>query len=91
MGLAIIFFAATVAVSGPSGEPVEGADRAQIRCKPAPYYVADKGERPRTRKALLTGTRVPIRRGHSDRRARPCHLMVAPTPPQSLGPMKVLD
>ena len=91
MGLAVFFFAATVAVSGPSGEPVEGAERSQIRCKPAPYYVAEKSDRQRVRKTILTGSRVPIRRGYNERRARPCHLMLAPLPPQGFGPLKVAE
>lgn len=91
MGLTALFFAATVAVSGPSGEPVEGSERAQVRCKPAPYYVADKGENQRVRKTILTGSRVPIRRGYQDRRARPCHLMFSPMAPQGFGPLKVAE
>lgn len=92
MSFSALIFAATVVVSGPSGEPVEGVDRAaQIRCRPAPYHVAQKGERPKAQKTILTGTRVPIRRGWNDRRARPCHLMHAPMIPHGYGPLKVAE
>lgn len=91
MSFAALIFAATVVVSGPSGEPVDATERAQIRCRPAPYFVADRGERQKTQKTILTGTRVPIRRGWYERRARPCHLMHAPTPPGGFGPLKVAD
>ena len=93
MGFAALIFAATVVVSGPSGEPVDSAERAaaQIRCKPAPYYVADRGQRQKAQKTILTGTRVPIRRGWYERRARPCHLMHNPMLPHGYGPLKVAD
>lgn len=92
MTLAAFIFAATVAVSGPSGEPIDATERAQIRCRPAPYFVADRGgDRQKAHKTILTGTRVPIRRGWYERRARPCHLMHAPTPPGGFGPMKIAD
>ena len=93
MSFSALIFAATVVVSGPSGEPVDSLERAaQIRCRPAPYHVAQKGEvGQKMRKTILTGTRVPIRRGWHDRRARPCHLMFAPTIPNGYGPLKVAD
>ena len=93
MSFAALIFAATVVVSGPSGEPIDTADRAaQVRCRPAPYHVAQKGEQPqKMRKTILTGSRVPIRRGWHERRARPCHLMHAPMIPQGYGPLKVAD
>lgn len=91
MSLAAFIFAATVVVSGPSGEPVDATERAQVRCRPAPYFVAERGERQKAQKSILTGTRVPIRRGWYERRARPCHLMHAPMPSGGYGPLKVAD
>ena len=92
MGFAAFIFAATVVVSGPSGEPVDSAERAaQSRCRPAPYHIAERGDRQKVRKTILTGSRVPIRRGWHERRARPCHLMHAPMIPQGFGPLKVAD
>jgi hypothetical protein len=93
MGFTALIFAATVVVGGPSGEPVDSVERAaQIRCRPAPYHVAQKGEqRQKMQKTILTGSRVPIRRGWHERRARPCHLMNAPMIPQGYGPLKVAD
>lgn len=91
MAFAALIFAATVAVSGPSGEPVDGSERAQTRCRPAPYLVADRGDRQKAQKTILTGTRVPLRRGWYERRARPCHLMHAPLAPTGFGPLKVAE
>lgn len=91
MSFAAFIFAATVVVGGPSGEPIDAAQRAQIRCRPAPYFVAERGERQKAQKTILTGSRVPIRRGWYERRARPCHLMHAPSPPGGYGPLKVAD
>jgi hypothetical protein len=91
MSFAAFIFAATVVVAGPSGEPIDATQRAQIRCRPAPYFVAERGERQKAQKTILTGSRVPIRRGWYERRARPCHLMHAPSPPGGYGPLKVAD
>lgn len=90
MDLATAVFTSVLAISGPAGEPVPGAveQRAQVRCRPAPYIIADRGagERARPHKALLTGSRVPIRIYPEERRQRPCHLMEGPgeTPPKLL-------
>lgn len=91
MDLATVVFTGVLAISGPSGEPVPGAveQRAQVRCRPAPYIIADRGgaDRGRPQKALLTGSRVPIRIYPEERRTRPCHLMNGPgesTPPKLL-------
>jgi len=92
MDLAALIFSGVLVVSGPSGEPLVGAkEKALIRCRPAPYYVVEKGEQTlRPQRTILTGTRVPIRR-YQERRTRPCHLMHAPTPPGSNGFLKVAD
>lgn len=54
--------------------PVSDADdpRASIRCRPAPYLVADAEEPSQPEKILVTGSRVPVR--PLDRGARPCYL-----------------
>jgi hypothetical protein len=61
--------------------PVEAAeaDRTPMRCKPAPYYVAERGERSTVERIQVTGSRVPLTaRDYPDRRARPCFLMREP-------------
>lgn len=83
MDLAVAVFTTVMAISGPSGEPVPGAgeQRAQVRCRPAPYIIADRGgpDRAKPQKALLTGSRVPIKIYPEERRTpRPCHLMSGP-------------
>ena len=82
MDLATVVFTSVLAISGPAGEPVPGAieQRAQVRCRPAPYIIADRGgtDRAKPQKALLTGSRVPIRIYPEERRTRPCHLMNSP-------------
>ncbi len=58
-------------------------DRTPMRCKPAPYYVAERGERTVVERIMVTGSRVPLTaRDFPDRRARPCFLMryEAPNP-----------
>ena len=93
MDFAALVFSGVLVVSGPSGEPLVGAnEKAQmIRCRPAPYYVVQKGEQTlRPQRMILTGTRVPLRR-YQERRTRPCHLMHAPSPPNSTGFLKVAD
>jgi hypothetical protein len=91
MDVAALIFSGILVVTGPSGEPLSAEARAQIRCRPAPYYVVERGERPKPQKTILTGTRVPIRRGVPERRARPCHLMHAPSPAGSSGFIKIAD
>jgi hypothetical protein len=81
MDLATAVITGVLAITGPSGEPVPGAveQRAQVRCRPAPYIISDRlGDRPKPHKALLTGSRVPIRIYPEERRTRPCHLMNGP-------------
>jgi hypothetical protein len=87
MSIAAILVFATVAAGQPAmasaatPTPVEvaEADRTPVRCKPAPYYVADRGERSGIERVLVTGSRVPLTaRDYPDRRARPCFLMREP-------------
>jgi hypothetical protein len=92
MVLAALVYSGVLVVSGPSGEPLVAAQEkaANIRCRPAPYYIVEKGEpRLRPQRTVLTGTREPIRR--SERRARPCHLMHAPSPPAGYNFIKIAD
>jgi len=83
MNLAVLVLSSVLA-AGPSNDGPPENDRAQIRCRPAPYYVADRGERPKLQRAIVTGTRVPVR--GTERRARPCHLMNAPAPVMIIPP-----
>lgn len=94
MDFAALVFSGILVVSGPSGEPLIGPQEkaANIRCRPAPYYIVEKGEqRLRPQRTVLTGTRVPIRRYMPERRARPCHLMHAPSPPAGYNFIKIAD
>ncbi len=80
MSLAAIFVFAAVSASQPApASPVLtliADDRTPMRCKPAPYYVAEQGARTRAERLLVTGSRVPlVARDFPDRRARPCFLM----------------
>lgn len=59
-------------------------DRNSIRCRPAPFYVADRMERPKLERSTVTGSRVP-NRAEEQRRARPCHLMQTPAPAPGFG------
>lgn len=61
--------------SQPAAEPQQEADRTPVRCRPAPYYVADGAPRPRMERLFVTGSRVPVTRDLPMRRARPCFLM----------------
>jgi len=88
MNVAVLALSSILA-AGPAGEAASDGDRAQIRCRPAPYYVAERGERPRPERTIVTGSRVPVR--SEERRARPCHLMQAPTPTPGYGFMRVAD
>lgn len=90
MDIAILIVSGMLTVSGPSGQPLDSAERVQIRCRPAPYFVADRAERAKPQRTILTGTRVPIR-AQQERRARPCHLMQAPTTQPANGFMRVAD
>ena len=94
MVLAALAYSGILVVSGPSGEPLVGPqEKANIRCRPAPYYIVEKGEqRLKPQRTVLTGTRVPIRRFYApERRARPCHLMHAPSPPSGFNFIKIAD
>jgi hypothetical protein len=71
-----------VAAPTPAAALTEVADdRTPMRCKPAPYYVAERGERTVVERIMVTGSRVPLTaRDFPDRRARPCFLMRYETP-----------
>ncbi len=103
MSLAAILVSAAVAAGQPAPQADTQADiqanllevdaeRTPMRCRPAPYYVADQGERPRAGRVFVTGSRVPVSaRDIAERRTRPCFLMRDPdmlrgidTPPNPL-------
>jgi hypothetical protein len=65
----IVAFAA-VAMAGPAPEAPDF--KSPIRCRPAPYLVADAAESSKPEKVLVTGSRVPMR--VVDRKGRPCYL-----------------
>jgi hypothetical protein len=68
---------------------VSAQDRAPVRCRPAPYLVAEQGETARER-ILVTGSRVPITsRDVPERRPRPCMLMRDGEAPPN--PLRVAD
>ena len=80
MILTALFVFAAVGVAQPTASPVSTAfadDRTPIRCRPAPYYVAEQGERAKPERLMVTGSRVPLSaRDYDDRRPRPpCLLM----------------
>ena len=70
----------------PAPPHVRDMDRTPIRCRPAPYYVADvAAERPRFERMIITGSRIPVREVEK-RPARPCLLMrTMDTPTQSVA------
>jgi hypothetical protein len=91
MSLATIFVFAAVAAGQPAPQADTRADtqanlvevdteRTPMRCKPAPYYVADRGgEQARVGRVFVTGSRVPVSaRDLAERRTRPCFLMRDP-------------
>lgn len=84
-----VFVFASVLASGQPGDAASDGDRASIRCRPAPFYVADRMERPKPERLTVTGSRVPVR--SEERRARPCHLMQAPMPYPAPGLHRVAD
>jgi hypothetical protein len=96
--VAVFFIFGVVAAapaSTPSPQPVSAmdvaaeTDRTPMRCKPAPYYVADQAaaERPKVERQWVTGSRVPLTaRDYPDRRARPCFLMRDGAPANPLRP-----
>ncbi|MEW5683702.1 MAG: hypothetical protein AB1942_02160 [Pseudomonadota bacterium] len=78
-GLANLALAAALATAPQPAKGAEDFDRTPVRCRPAPYYVGDAQPRPKSQRLVITGTRVPLVR--YQKRARPCHLMHAPTAP----------
>jgi hypothetical protein len=64
----VIFLLAALAATQPSLD----ADRTPIRCRPAPYYVADRTERPKPERIVVAASRAP---SQTERRAPPCLLM----------------
>lgn len=85
-----LFVFAAVGVAQPTVSPVATAfadDRTPIRCRPAPYYVAEQGERAKPERLMVTGSRVPLARDYDERRPRPpCLLMRYDPPPNRLRP-----
>jgi hypothetical protein len=83
MSLTAILIAGAVVASQPApaldakAELVEiDVERSPMRCRPAPYYVADRGDRPRIERQMITGSRVAsTARDYAERRPRPCFLM----------------
>jgi hypothetical protein len=87
--LTALFVFAAVGVAQPTVSPVATVfadDRTPIRCRPAPYYVAEQGERVKPERLMVTGSRVPVARDYdADRRPRPpCLLMRYDPPPNPL-------
>jgi hypothetical protein len=80
--------ASTVTPPSPAPALTEVAeDRTPMRCKPAPYYVAERGERTVVERVMVTGSRVPlVARDFPERRARPCFLMRYEPPANPLRP-----
>jgi hypothetical protein len=88
VSLAALLLAVTAAAApSPAQPPVREVDQraAPIRCRPAPYYVADGShDRMRMERILVTGSRIPVR--EIDRRPRPCLLMrTLDVPTQSIA------
>lgn len=94
MSFATLFvFAAVVAVQPPAAPPVIGevADgQTPIRCRPAPYYVAEQGaDRVKPERLMVTGSRVPLTARDFDRKPRPpCLLMRYEAP---ANPLRTAD
>jgi len=84
MSFAAILVFAAISSGHPAAQPALteiADDRTPMRCKPAPYYVAETGERTKAERLMVTGSRVPmVARDFSERRARPCFLMRYETP-----------
>ena len=76
--VALLLFA-SLSAGAPAMDDARDADRTPLRCRPAPYYVADRVDRQRPERVLITGSRVPVTL-LEERRARPCHLMLTPSP-----------
>lgn len=79
--MSLIAAFAAVALSGPQPDTAEA--KAPVRCRPAPYLVAEVDLEPAPEKVLVTGSRIPKR--IAERKGRPCYLtkdgkaVVAPT------------
>jgi hypothetical protein len=89
MSLVAILTFAAISTAQPALVDVAEADRTPIRCRPAPYYVAELGERPKAERLTVTGTRVPMAVRDYDRRPRPCLLMRGPDPRPN--PLRMAD
>ena len=86
MSLAALLVVAAITSGQPPALPTlsEAADdRTPMRCRPAPYYVAEQaGGRTRAQRLMVTGSRVPlVARDYGQRRSRPCFLMRDDTQP----------
>jgi hypothetical protein len=93
MSLSALFVYAAVAMGQPAAAPplmteVVVDDRTPIRCRPAPYYVAEQGARMRPERLMVTGSRVPLvaRDYESDRRPKPPCLLMRYEAPNPLRP-----
>jgi len=63
-----------------------GPNRPVVRCRPTPYYMADRGERPKPERLVITGSRVAVR---DTRPPRDCLLMEGPEP--ASDPQRIAD
>ena len=94
MSLSAILVYAAVAASPPAAAAPQIAEvvadeRTPIRCRPAPYYVAEQGERLKPERLMVTGSRVPMiaRDYDTERRPKPpCLLMRYEVPANPLRP-----
>ena len=91
MSFGALFIFAAVAMGQPAASPpvitelASEADRTPIRCRPAPYYVAEQGDRLKPQHLMITGSRVPMTARDYDRRPKPpCLLMRYEAPPNPL-------
>lgn len=95
MSLVAFFVAATVSTGQPAVSPhlIEiDAERTPMRCKPAPYYVADRGGERRPGLVFVLGSRVPVTvRDVPERRPRPCMLMRDGDMPRGLEALRIAD
>jgi hypothetical protein len=71
MDIATFLMLATVTAAQPA-PPTHGevGARTPIRCRPAPYYVAERDGKQVPRLLLERGASIPV----LDKRGRPCHL-----------------
>ena len=79
MSLVAILAFAAISAGQPAAPPLTetAEDRTPMRCRPAPYYVAEQAAgRTRPQRLTVTGSRVPlVARDYGQRRSRPCFLM----------------